>query len=630
MIRPMAGREAGRPGRVRQAAFALVTLLLFLALVEGGARLVERYGGPVPAEVGSPCDFQQVPREPVMERLDPYDRELLTIDPSWVDNDGQVVAVPKADDELRVVFLGGSALGGWGLPQTAIVTGVVERLLERAAPDRRVQVINLGRTGWASPQLAWVFGRTAERLAPDLVVTLMGNNERMDVANALALHDGSPASLFASRWVDRRSALVRLLRPEVRRVPPVPSPPMPDLWELEDPAAIDRYVLGRLDRSLRRIRRATDAELLVSSVPVNHRYHPLGREWWFAGEQTFDDPSWRTAHWAWYHRAPARGAAAMRRRLAGHPEDVAAEVVLGAFLGRIGDPEAEAVLLRAEERLGSPEEPSPNGRMLLAWATRELQGAEAAAERVAPWVEQLAEAPADQSCDAADLVYYAGAPDPALYQGCLLQRMYYRADGVINDGLRRSARRADARFFDLDAELRATSPGGIPGWETFYDYCHYNPRGSLLVGHLLAGRIAGLLDLPGEVPEWRAAVEAWDRDRAGRRTDLPELDRWAGVSYDVELLTTLPLGGDREPRPGPPGTALTLTFEGNRLAAGASFGMMDAVPEALRAWVEALEVDPDFAPARRNLQQLLETDAGAWEAAHGTGGEAWRERLERR
>ena len=104
MIRPMAGREAGRPGRVRQAAFALVTLLLFLALVEGGARLVERYGGPVPAEVGSPCDFQQVPREPVMERLDPYDRELLTIDPSWVDNDGQVVAVPDADQGADVTL----------------------------------------------------------------------------------------------------------------------------------------------------------------------------------------------------------------------------------------------------------------------------------------------------------------------------------------------------------------------------------------------------------------------------------------------------------------------------------------------------------------------------------------------
>jgi len=502
----------------------------------------------------------------------------------------------------------------------------VERLLDEAAPDRRVRVINLGKTGWASPQIAWVFGRTADRLDADLVVTVMGNNERMDVANALSLFEGDPQTLFTSRWFDRKFALVRLLRPEADVQLAAPSPPMPELWDLEDPEAIDRYALRRLHRTVRRIRRAAGAPLLVTSVAVNHRYHRLGKEWWFAGEQTYNSEPWRTAHWAWYHDAPQLGAAAIRARLREQPDEVASRVLLGALLARSGDPEATGVLLEAIERLGPTDELDREGRVLRAWATRELLGPDAAAELVAPWIEELEARVAErrQPCDVADLLAYAGDPGAgAWYERCLLQRMYYRADGAINEGLRRSARRSGARFYDLDADVRAASPGGVPGWEIFYDYCHYNPRGNLLVGHLLATRIAEQLDLPGQIPSHQEALEAWDRDRAGRLSDLPELERWAGVSHDVTLLTALRIDVQRDARQGPSGTPLTLTFDGNRDAAGASFATMDAVPIALQSYLRALEVDPGFEAARSNLEWLLSTDAGAWQASHLSGDDAW-------
>jgi hypothetical protein len=624
------GRRKLSKGRL--LAFTLLTPLIILALVEGGARLIERWGGPVPREVESPCHFQQVPLEPPMPEIVGYDRELLAIDPSWADNDGQVVQSPKPDDELRVVFLGGSALGGWGLPTTATLTGIAERLLDEATPDRRVRVINLGKTGWGSPHVAWVFSQTARRLDPDLVVTVMGNNERMDIANALSLFEGDPDTLFKSRGVMRRSAVARLMRPAPEEALDLPSPPMPELYDLDDPERIDRYALGRLHRTVRRIRRAARAPLLVTSVAVNHRYHRLGKEWWFAGEETYNSEPWRTAHWAWYHDAPKLGAAAIRARLRERPDEVASEVLLGALLKRAGDPEADGVLLRAIDRLGPAGGLDRDRRVQLAWATAELWGAGAAAELVAPWIDQLErDVPERQrACDAADLLWYAGDREAAApwYEQCLLQRMYYRADGVINEGLRRSARRSGVRFYDLEADVRAASPDGIPGWETFYDYCHYNPRGNVLVGHLLATRIAEQLDLPGAIPSAASALEAWDRDRAGRLSDLPELNRWAGVSHDVTLLTALRVDVQNEARQGPPGTALSHTFDGNRDAASASFGRIDGLPIALQSYLRALDADPSFDPARRNLDWLLHTEAGGWTLANLSGDDPWMERLQ--
>ena len=616
----------------RLLAFTLLTPILGLALVEGGARIVERSRGPIPLEVESPCHFQQVPLDPPMPEIVGYDRDLLAIDPSWADNGGQEVAHPKPDDELRIVFLGGSALGGWGLPRTATLTGIVERLLDEATPDRRVRVINLGKTGWASPHIAWVFSRTARRLDPDLVVTVMGNNERMDLANAVSLFEGDPDTLFTSRSVMRRFALARLMRPAPEEALDLPSPPMPELWDLDDPEQIHSYALRRLHRTVRRIRRAARAPVLVASVAVNHRYHRLGKEWWFAGEQTYNSEPWRTAHWAWYHDAPRLGAAAIRARLRENPDEVASEVLLGALLKRAGDPEADGVLLRAIDRLGPPGELDRDRRVQLAWATAQLWGSEAALERVEPWIREIEGDLPDRHlpCDVADLRWYAGDREGArpLYQRCLLQRMYYRADGRINEGLRRSARRSGVRFYDLEADVRAASPDGIPGWEIFYDYCHYNPRGNLLVGHLLAGRIAEQLDIEAAIPTAEEALEAWDRDRAGRLTDLPGLDRWAGASHDVTLLTALRIDVQTQARLGPEGTALSHTFHGNRDAAGASFGRMHGVPIALQSYLRALEADPSFDPARANLEWLLGTDAGAWAAANLSGDDPWMQQLQ--
>jgi hypothetical protein len=627
----MSERGARGLSRSRLAVFTVVVPLLVLALVEGGARLVEWAGGPVPKEAESPCFFQQVPLEPTMPEIGGYGRDLLAVDSAWVDSAGQVVEHPKPVDELRVVLLGGSAVGGWGLPRTAAFTGVLERALDRATPDRRVRVINLGRTGWGSPQVAWVFSQVARRLDPDLVVTVMGNNERMDVANALSLFEGAPETLFATRWMTRKLALARLLRPGRLEDMDIDSPPMPDLRELEDPEGIDRYALRRLHRAVRRIRRATRAPLLVSSVAVNHRYHPPGKEWWFAGDRTYNSEAWRTAHWAWYYGRPRLGIAAIRARLRERPEEVASEVLLGALLKRAGDPEADAVLVQAIDRLGPPDALDQEGRVLLTWATRDLRGAGAATELVRPWIVQLErDAPAGQPpCGTADLLWYAGARAEAaeVYEQCLLERMYYRADSTINEGLRRAAHRSGARFYDLEADVRAASPDGIPGFGIFYDYCHFNPRGSVLVGHLLAAQIVELLELPGEVPSATSALEAWDRERAGRLSDRPEVERWVGASYDVTLLTALRKDAPKQSRHGPMDSALTHTFDGNRAAASASFDQMHLVQSAFESYLQALRVAPAFAPARQNLRWLLETDEGAWELEHLSGDEPWMEQL---
>lgn len=627
--------------RRRLALFALVTTAALLSVVEAGARRVEAAGGPRPREAIGPCEFQQVdphPDAPIVPGAPPGTRLI-----NWTDLRQQTFQSPKPADVVRVVFVGGSALGGWGVPRYRQLTGVVRRLLDEATPGRRVEVINLGTTGWASAQFAWTLEALGPQMEPDLVVMLMGNNERMDVANGLALSRAGASLFFASRWLHRRSAFARLLRP-------VPSPPgfdnpagpgplsdgdaalpMPRLEELEAPRRVDRFVRQRLRRTVRRIAEATDAPALVSSVPVNHRYWRSRHEWHFLDDDIATDPEWGEAYWAWYHDAPERGVDVLRGRLARTPRDPGAHLVLGSFLDRAGDPTSARQHWRTAIEQSDLETGGLPARIVRAWATRELEGAPAAVALIQPWIGPApsAEDPDGRGCHAAELRWFAGDVDGArpIFEACLLNGFLYRADPVINDALAQAAREAGATFFDLDEAVRGASEHGVPGFETFVDYCHYTPRGHLLVGHLLAAQAAILLGTPHAVPTWRSGL-AEDRSvRAGRPSDRPELEHWAGASFDLARL--------QAPSPGPPPTAgpptdesaLGWTFYGNDQASRLSFAWAPPGEAAIDAYLHALEVDPEFEPARHNLTWLLGTEVGAWALRSAAQADALGERL---
>ncbi|MCP4870052.1 MAG: SGNH/GDSL hydrolase family protein [Proteobacteria bacterium] len=592
-----------------------MTPLFALAAIEGGSRAVEATRGPSgPIEARSPCHFQQVPIEPRLDPLVGLSDTGHKIDPGWVDNDHQVVDLPKSVGELRVVMLGGSALGGWGLPRQAQLAGIVERLLDEAIPDRRVRVINLGKTGWGSPQLTFAFERVASRLDPDLVITVMGNNERMDLANAIALNGFEYEALFARRDALRLSALMRLIEPKPDVTLEVPTPPMPQRWDLPMHEDINGYAMPRLKRMVKRIVKAGDAPAVVCSVPVNHRYHRGTREWWFVGEDVVLTEPYRTAHWAWYHSAPEAGVEAMTQRLSEQPGEAPAHLLRGWFRRRGGD-EAGASEDFGAALAALAEADDLPARILRAWATQGAEGAEAASALVAPWVAEARSRTIENQlpCDVPDLLYYAGDAEAAApeYEACLLQRFYYRADAVTNDGLRTAAAAAGADFFDLDGAVRAASPDGIPAFDTFYDYCHYTPRGNVLAGHLVAAAAAPALGIDaGRIPTPEAGLAAYDEARGGRTVDLPELASWAGASYDVTLLTQLRADLQRERRTGDDDSALGRIFAANRDASTSAVSNPDATRLALHGYLGALALDPSSAVAKANLEAVLKTPAG--------------------
>jgi len=611
MVRP----PRRRPSTARLVLFTLLTPILALAAVEGSARGIEAWtGGPGPIEARSPCYFQQIPVSPPLRSLDEVFPGAVALDPSWVDNDHQVVHTPKPDDELRIVMIGGSALGGWGLPSQAQLSGVVERLLDPALPGRKVRVLNLGMTGWGSAQLAYGFEEVAKRIDADLVVTVMGNNERLDLANAIVLSGFQHETLFARRAVLRTSALLRWIEPAPPHHLDMPPLPMPEVWDLPMEDEIGAYVARRLGRTVKRLRKAAGAPMVVCSVPVNHRYHRRTREWWFVGEAEMLSEPYRTAHWAWSYDAPDAGIKAMTERLAEQPEDAAATVIRGWLRQRGGDLEGSADdFAAALDLLGSLAESEQ--RLLTAWAVHGAEGPAAAQALIAPWVEEERGASAEfqRPCGVADLLWYAGDEEAAApaYEACLLHQYYYRADPVINEGLRAAAARAGAEFYDLDGAIRARSPHGVPGFESFYDYCHYTPRGAVLAGHLIAAAIAPRIGIdPASLPSPEDGVAAYGRLRAGRTEDLPALEEWVGASWDVTLLTQLRLDLPSERRGGDDQSALGMIFAANSNAATSSLVNLDATRLAIGGYLAALEVEPEHPVARANLASVLATDAG--------------------
>jgi len=643
----------------------------------------------------SPLYFQQFSDRPMLEDAEelaifyglkkpPADVDLGTapnpwtgrtaLTHEWLDLRGQSVLTLKPADELRIVFLGGSALGGWGAPTSSTAVGIVERLLNAASPERRIKVLNLARTGFGSPQLSYVLDQVGEALQPDLVVTVMGNNERLDVAAAVHARQDDEAEVarltsfgggagpsadtgtsLEQPWLAalrRQSALVRLIRGELAPLAEQTATDitsdvdvvMPLRHKLKHPDKIDAFALRRLEQTLGALAAtstALGAQLLVNTVPVNVRYNSSEHEWFFFGPKRFRSEPYRTAHWAHYYEAPEAGAEAMRERLGEAPDELPAHLLLGHFLKRSGEVEEAAAHFRNvidaldasanRTQQGSGVEWSSETQLMYAWAVRELKGTGAARELVAPWIKSWQEEThrnmGTDACPVANLLYYAGDIDGARveHEACLLDAYYYRADPAINDQLLGLAQRLGVHSFDLASEVAARSPAGLPGYELFLDYCHYNPRGNLLVGHLLASQIAEVLQLPGSVPSLETALRRYEQRRAGRPTDLPELNEWAGVNFDVTYLTSDRHGDNSHfVRPGDADSALARVFQGNELASGRyrcfgqcechcspRFGLRstheeqpDAFVQAAGLYRQALARDPEMSAAQSNLEVL--------------------------
>lgn len=536
-----------------------VATFLGLAAVEGGCRVLERWLPPGPVEARSAVGFQQLPDTPLLRPIEGFPGWLRPA-PGLID-DSSLVIPPKEDGELRIVTLGGSAVGGWAVARRATFSAVMGQAMGADGGD--VRVINLGRIGYASAQMAWLFEEMAAELEPDLVLVVMGNNERHDLAVEVA-REGRAEPVLRRRELFRLSALARRLRPErpihgdpdgragVGSDDPPTHPP--------DLAEIDAYAHARWRRSLRRIAAMAEvvgAPVLVGTVAANHRYRPAKHEWNFLEGDAWALDEVRSAYFRW----------------------------------RYGDEQALDSLTVDPLRGPSRDADYPCADADRAWYAGEpTQAAQA-------------------------------------YAACFADAGLYRADDAMNAVIRDEAQALGLRVADVETALHQRAEHGVPDYDVFYDYCHYTPRGNVFVGHLLAAEASALLGRRPPALDPAAAEARHVRLWTQLPYDHVRFASWLGVSADVPALAALRYGeGTIEHDLGPDGSALALAFAGNRLHDRGSVAELDWLEAAASSWCRALGsplkpipgeppgdlvMDPLLAiELQSNLESLLRGPAG--------------------
>lgn len=295
---------------MRQGLLALALAVAALLALDLGLRVA----GALPPD--DPLLFFVRTREPRVDPFVPVGPDRVAIRPDWV-NDGRglrghsgrragrqfllpgfrpaTLEVPKPPDVLRVLALGGSTTYGLYVGAGDAFPAVLGRALAGRAPDRRVEVVNLGCPGFASDRVAALL-RSTLRLEPDLLVVLSGHNEMLggeigpaaELGPALRLRARllRHSSLFA--WWNHglagtlRAAETEEVREEVAaleagHIPTYVPEEVPETRRVPPSEAFRARSAERYARNLRAMVEAADAAgvpLLVALPAANLRATP--------------------------------------------------------------------------------------------------------------------------------------------------------------------------------------------------------------------------------------------------------------------------------------------------------------------------------------------------------------------
>jgi len=154
-------------------------------------------------------DFQQIPEQVLAPDRIHQQTELYL----YVDNRHRL-AYPKPRDTFRVFAFGGSTTMGLGFPHNGSFARWLERMLAASYPGRKVEVVNMGRVGYATDQDKELVREVLEKGEPDLLVELTGHNEFLDLKSRGALmRRGVASKMFdLSVWLDRHVAVAQFIR----------------------------------------------------------------------------------------------------------------------------------------------------------------------------------------------------------------------------------------------------------------------------------------------------------------------------------------------------------------------------------------------------------------------------------
>lgn len=604
--------------------FLFAAIVIGLGLLELIAQIAEIVHPPKPAEVRSPLEYQTILDSEPVEAWNSEKGKSRRLVATWAERPCEWVYEEKQPNEIRIVFLGGSAVLGVGYALPATFTSVAQRLLTKAYPQKKFRVINLAHIGYASPQLAYINEHLLPYLNPDLVITVLGNNEFRDVSaftHKLTGQSSSVKQWIAARWLERHLALARWARPKmkIKELSREEKNSFPELKYRKD---VWNFVYSRLRRTIKKIGKDTNnqgAKLMVCSVPVNRRFG-APREWFYAENPDGSYPElFRWANWALTFDVPDKAAEFMNRRLSKKPDDLAARLILARAqkaMGRHGDAADNFRIVKKKTALLLEDEPLFERQVLHCEAICRSEEKRKCEEATRDWIDrkQLNKDQYNDFWQAGTLASIAGDAQKAgeYFSNSLNYNPgRTRASDELNDVLLTTAQKINgARPFDLAKEFGQYARQHIPGFDLFVDYCHYNVKGHIIAGHVLAREISAAFDLPDKVPPVSHGLKRYAMQRNGRLSDLPDFEDWAGVDFDVPRLVeqnVLPalnmesLLQKQIEKNGP--SVLSETFKGNW--ALAYHGCWDQ-SKAKKHYEDALKIDPEFAPAKGNLK-ILET-----------------------
>ena len=134
--------------------------------------------------------------------------------------------LPRPEDKVRIAVVGASSVAGPGLAEQETIPMVLSGYLADEVPC--VEVMNLGRHGFASPQIRSIAIEAMDEMGADLVVVYTGHNEVADLRERDRWVDIRPAASGTRVWA-RRTRLYRLLeglvgRPAAPDAAPARSP----------------------------------------------------------------------------------------------------------------------------------------------------------------------------------------------------------------------------------------------------------------------------------------------------------------------------------------------------------------------------------------------------------------------
>jgi len=524
---------------------SLVFAGMLLALLEGALRLT----GVVETDVSnkSRLKYQQL-YFPILDaaQLPDGDEILRPVDTRLP---YQAIRKLKPPNLTRIFVMGGSAAAGLGFSPNVTFARYLENMLRLAYPDHFFEVMNLSIVALSSKQVKLLVAEICKNYDPDLLVVYSGNNEFLEV------HAQKYARIHASLSWKLRDLMMKThlywLATRAFRTPQKPTQTGED-FSKEDLRLTEHTIIEEVEMT------PSDVKLVVD------QYHANFEEIAEIARSTGTPLLFMTvaSNWKWRGRDDL-------------PDGWLAEI------------------------LGSAAPPTPDRYRAARRILTERIAASAHRERY-EWLYRRAvigEALGDFEAARTD---YREAlnEDPHLR----------RALDVMNDRVRETAGKHGVPLLDVVELLQDSARHQILGFDEFYDYVHFTPRGALLT----AAGLFRAMQRDGIVPPARGFdPDDYVRERQNELVMLDEdylgVEAWIGFSFDRTLMDDRDLWKydrmleelDRRLERNSNEVA-ALVYRGN-----ANYFRIDGAEAAVRDYKAALALDKNNSVIRANLERLL-------------------------